>query len=397
MSEDFLSDVSEAVDNSTATSLTTPVTNEPKEPAPTTPTVLRDKGTDEATVNSLNELFDGPVPSESEIETPAVDNQTSKESSTAETEVGEETPREKSQEEILAAEDEKRKAEQEQRQPRKINDKALDTYLKLDDAGNYFLVDPKTQEPIIIATPGIARTHWDDLKRAGRHYRDQAENLAVKHLQLGKQFKALYEQHQQITKNALNPVAAVAKETGSSELDASNMITIMKGMNTDPLNTLKGLLTLAAQNGIDVSSLGTNITVDPATIKNTVNAALEERMGPVTNYVTKQQQDQAAAQEAQNFLRQYPAARDHVEVIAQAKSQFPDMTLPEIWLNITQHLRRREEKAQEQAATNSQNTQAAPVAKAKAPARRKVAPKPVDANMSFKQIGDLVAKEMDFK
>lgn len=329
MSDDFMNDISSAVENGgTLPVETTPVeqkSSAPKEVQPVKPNVTDTK----SVADELSNMFaknDPHAPVEQKEEKPAAKTPANEKG------VKEVEASEKSADGTVDKKDDQNK----QRRQRKGQEKLLDTFLKEDAEGN--LVNDAGE---VIALAGKSRTYYEGLKNEARKQRKAATDLAVSNMQLAQQFKQLYDEYKGISESATSPIQSIVKDTGFTESEASEAIKLMQHYKKDPIEAIKNLLTQAKMSGIDISKIGANISVDPAVIRNTVQSLLDERLKPLTDNVQEQTAQQAANREAQTFLETYPEARQFAPAIAEAKRQFPQMSLPEIWLRLREKIEER--------------------------------------------------------
>lgn len=219
----------------------------------------------------------------------------------------------------------------------------LDRFLRQDKDGNLIVGDG-----VIIATAGASRTYYENMKKEGRAARAQAEQLAISNFDLGKQFKALYSEYESI-KNS-SPIKALETQTGMSTVEIQDAVAIMKQYKTDPITAIKSLLTQASMRGIDLKSIGINGGIDAATVQRAIENAIESRLSSqqATAKDPATQAQEAAVQEAQDFLNAFPDAIPHANIIAKAKDRFPDETLPQLWAKFRIWQRTQQEKQQEQ-------------------------------------------------
>lgn len=219
----------------------------------------------------------------------------------------------------------------------------LDRFLRQDKDGNLIVGDG-----VVIATAGASRTYYENMKKEGRAARAEAERLALSNFDLGKQFKALYSEFEAI-KNT-SPVKALETQTGMTTVEIQDAVAIMKQYKTDPVTAIKSLLTQASMRGIDLKSIGINGGIDAATVQRAIENAIESRLSSqqATAKDPAAQAQEAAIQEAQDFLDAFPDAAPHTDVIAKAKDRFPDKSLAEIWYEFRVWQRKQQETQQEQ-------------------------------------------------
>lgn len=346
MSDDFLSDVAGAVDNggTLAPESAAPATPEPvAEPASVRPNTV-DVDARQRVENDMNKMFEDNDPhKEPEVVTK------SKEADEA-----------KAEAKVEAAEE---KPEQKQRS-RSQRGGYLDKFLKEDEHGNLLNDDGD-----VIATAGTSRNFYEGVKKEARKFRSAATELALSHKELAQQFKALYDEHQDVIKNGADPIQSIVKETGFSTHEGKEALALLRQYKKDPIGAIKGMLTQAKMSGIDVSQIGANIAVDPSMLRSTFETMIDEKLGKKDTVNPDQQAYETAAQEAASFLEKHPKARKFAKQIGEAKIRYPDMSLERIWYNIVGAAKSAREKAQSQQRQNStkhrkeppRKTQQAPV------------------------------------
>lgn len=369
MSDDFLSDVSAAVDNGgTVDTAPAPIT-EPAQTPQQTPQPVKPNVTEQGSVaDELSNMFDNATPDHLKSE---ADKQTT-----------EPNPAEKKQAEPNKALSKDTKP----RQQRKGQEKLLDTFLSEDESGN--LVN---NEGEVIALAGKSRTYYEGLKNEARKQRKAATDLAVQNMQLSQQFKKLYDEFKGISDKATSPLQSIVKETGFTETEATNAMRIMQQYKSNPIAAIKNMLTQAQMDGIDISQIGANISADPALMRQQFETMLDERLAPISQKTEQDTARQEAEQEAAQFLHTYPEAEPYQAAIGQAKMRFPDMSLPEIWLRIRREL---ENKPQQTERTSTMHRRkAAPKPKQPQRQQKVTTPNRDYSTMSFDEIAASIVKD----
>lgn len=263
----------------------------------------------------------------------------------------------------------------------------LDTFLKEDAQGNFVTANGE-----VIATAGKSREYLEGLKREGRNYRDAANRMALGNAQLSEKFKELYTEYATVRdqKNSFD----WKTETGFADNEAKEAVALMKEYKRDPINAIKMLLTSAKANGIDVSKIGANVTADPSVIKNMVQEMLSEQLAPLSQRATQEQQIASAQREVQDFFSEFPDAENFQEQIAAAKQEYPRMSLREIWLRFERALLARQGGQQQQRRTLKDRFSNRPNAK---PLQRTVT-MPTGTKdytkMSFQEIAEEIQKDL---
>jgi hypothetical protein len=369
MSDDFLNDVSSAIDNGGAIpqESSAPVINTAPQPAEQQKpqNVVPQKDVKTSVEDELSSMFEANDPHK-------------------EQEVKAKVPTQKVVENDHEDGGEEFQGTPRPRSPKSGQEKLLDTFLDEDEHGN--LVNKAGE---VIALAGKSRTYYEGMKSEARKQRQAANDLAVSNMQLSQQFKSLYDEYKGMSENGASPIQSIVKETGFSDKEAQEAVSLMQQYKRDPLSAIKNLLTQAKMSGIDVSKIGANISVDPAYLRQSMKELIDEQMGPISRNAEQDTAEKAATRQATEFLQQYPEAERFGSSIADAKMRFPQMSLSEIWLR----LRREIEK-------NSQ-TSPRPVTKhRKEPARRTsqrpakvLAPFRDYSKMSFAEIANSIKED----
>jgi hypothetical protein len=359
MSDEFLDDISSAVESSGEVKTESTVT-EPR----IVPEMNEHRDSTE-TENSLSDMFDASDPN---FEEPKVEEPAKVE--TVEP-VKEEVVKKKEEPATPAAPSTDK------------NERVLDTFLAEDAKGN--LVD---SDGNVIATTGKSRHSFERLKKEGRRQRNIASEATLKTMELSKQFKSLYDESQEIAKNGYsNPVQSIVKDSGVTETQAKMGLQLMKDYKQDPINAIKKLLTQAKIDGIDVGKIGANISVDPAMLRESVQQMFKDQQEANKPQATEATQQEQAAQVARDFLSNNPDSRPYVQTIVDAKTKFPNMSLEEVWHRVKIEIDKRAYK------DSKSDTMLRKPVPPKIPAR-KVTVAPVDyGNMTFAQIAESIEKE----
>ena len=378
MSDDFLNDVAAAVDSGG----TTPAvdTSDLVQDAPKTDTAIRDKtmtmpnqqgkSVDDVE-NELDNLFASKDPF---YKAPKQEEEKKDEAS------GKALSKEAEQKDEFKREPRDKTSEKSKKDD-KLSQRYLDRFLDTDDSGNLVNDDGE-----VIAAAGISRTYYEGLKKEARNFRQAAGRLAQANQELAGKFKELYDEYNGFAEKATDPVQSIVKETGFSDSEAKEAMNLLRVYKKDPITAIKSMLTQAKMGGIDISQIGANISVDPATMRSTLETLLDERM---KQQEPPSQQDTVdpAVQEAQTFLEKNPHARQFLKPIAEAKQRFPDMSYHDIWLELLSAL----DKASNKQPQN--NTKRRKKAKPAPQTRKVTVPRRDYGSMSFADIAKSVNED----
>ena len=240
--------------------------------------------------------------------------------------------------------------QQQQQQPAKETTPFLDRFLKQDEKGNLVLKDGT-----VIAMNGKSRAYYEGLKAEARSFRDNADKLALSSAQLARKFTELYEAHTELKNNS--GITSIVKETGMSQSEVQEGLRLMKSYKANPIEAIKSLLTQARMSGIDLSSIGINGGIDPATIARAIEAAKDVQQEKQTQLSEAEKSQQTAEKTVDEFFARNPEALDHVEIIAQAADKFPNESLDMIWYKYKIWMRNQRAALSEQEFNNPQQQQ----------------------------------------
>lgn len=364
MSDDFLSEVNAAVANAGVTpNVTEPVTND----QPTAPTPPSKDSKDIA--NDVLNIIDADGMAAERKEKAIAERKAKREQ-----EEKEKTPPVVAKEPVTQGVKQETKQDDKGAQPDRPY---LDTFLAENSAGD--LVGPGGH---IIAKAGESRRYFEGMKREGREARERGEQIAISMVKLNNKFKELYNEYTKLkSSDALRPIE---EQTGLSKQEVNEAVKIMKQLKADPINGVKSFLTRAKMSGIDLPSLGMNIDVDLATIRDVMADAAREAVTPKQEPPKDMKQIEAdALEEVKGFLARYPNVKENeLQAIAGAKKQFPHATLDELLFAYRKDQQRRYEEEQK-AKPITQRVIAQPK-----PKQRVSAPAQDFATMSFEQIAN---------
>lgn len=270
--------------------------------------------------------------------------------------------------------------------------------IRTDGKGN--LVDRKTGQ--VVARAGAEARMYQKMHRTTQAYeqlqiqqKDTNERL-TKAVEIGTQ---LFER----LKEMQNNVGEFAPEKhGLTREELVEAIGFAKSGKTDPVGTIKKLLTRAAAGGIDLTQIGlAGGNFDPKSLMDMVRQEIGNQMTPLrerTQRETEQERQtreaneslESSKKELNKFLGQNPEARQYLPVFQQVYSQpqFQHMSLGEVWSRLQLNLLRRAQaqQSQQRPANQSRNrNQRPPNGQSRPPVgSNKTALAPVD--MSYEDI-----------
>lgn len=217
--------------------------------------------------------------------------------------------------------------------------------VKPDKKGN--LVDPRTGK--IIAPAGPARRFYERMVNSERRL---GQMQIAENKRLGMMQEATHIiKHMQGQLDALNKQETIGKQLGLSPEEQTEFLQLAAKFkdNNTALDTVKYLLTKAAQRGIDIKSLGVTGAFDIKALTDEIAKKFE----PLTQTVQQQQNFQKAQNEVRteirNFLTTYPDAKDFLDVLSKMLQtpQFQGKSLEVAWLNLKNHLLERSRRAKQ--------------------------------------------------
>lgn len=223
--------------------------------------------------------------------------------------------------------------------------------VRADGRGN--LVDKKTGQ--IVARAGAEARMYQKLHRTNQAYgqlqaqHDDITGRLQKAVEIGTQlFDRVKELQAQ--RGETSP-----EKYGLSSSEAIEALNFAKEAKTDPVGTIKKLLTRAAAGGIDLSSIGlSGGNFDPKAFMDLIGQRIDTAMNPLKERsqreTAQQQQEREATERAEDakrtlnaFLAENPDAREYLPVFHQVYSnpKFQGMSLGEVWSRLQLNLMRR--------------------------------------------------------
>jgi|SRR5882672_3359993 len=259
-------------------------------------------------------------------------------------------------------------------------------------AGDIVDVDGK-----VLFARGRPRNAWSKLKKAWKEQQDISKGL-VQHAQTlasaGRQLLAQY--------NELKDTANFGASKGLTAQEAKEAVELMAHAKIDPKAAIRSILTKLHLAGTDLSDLGVTAPVDAREVAKYVveqqETARLKREGEVTTA-----RRNAAKEEAQAFLLANPGAVRYQGLIAKAKTDWPHMSLQQIWIELQKGARKALEKNNKQRRGNDDQRRGGERQLREPPARNgsrdrpngsKLSLKAVDPSRSFKQIGAELLRDL---
>lgn len=228
----------------------------------------------------------------------------------------------------------------------------LNTFLQENETGD--LIDHNNN---VIATKGPQRLYFERMKKEGRDALHRLEELAVSQYETREALQGLYEDYKELEKN--KTVDRFADLTMNDD-ETAIIRRLVPMFRTDPVAGIKALLTEVSARGTDLKKLGMNDALDVATVRNMVEqavgratAAKSKNIDTISDEQTSQQR-YSPQEQAERFLTQFPDAQPYVAQIAEAAKRFPQMSLPQIWLQLNRAIIASQERKQTQPAVRKQ-------------------------------------------
>lgn len=240
---------------------------------------------------------------------------------------------------------------------------------KADAQGNLLDSDGK-----VLFAAGKPRAVFEKLKKALYNSRDGNKRVAQEYEKVVSAGRVLLERY-----NALKEKSQLQVTHGLTDEEYKEALQYRALIKLDPKQAVRNMLTKLHMSGTDLSDIGVNQPIDAKALGEHLISQFEARQPK------QKTPEQSAREEAEGFLQRHPRAAPHIQMIAEAKTRFPHMTLDEIWTEILVNAARG--KQQQQKPTGPviprNNQPAARTDKTK----RFLSVKPADPNQSFEQIG----------
>lgn len=224
--------------------------------------------------------------------------------------------------------------------------------VRIDGRGN--IIDKATGQ--VVARAGREARYYQGMHKA-RQKVESTQAIATdmearlkKAVELG---TGLFERLQAVQQNGGGDWAP--DKHGLSDTEAREAYSFAREAKTDPVGTIKKLLTRAAAGGIDLSSIGlAGGNFDPKSLMDLVQGEISKHMKPLqerTQRETAQEQqarevkeaNEATTKELTDFLGQNPDAKNYLPIFQKVyeQPQFQHMTLGEVWARLQLNLLRR--------------------------------------------------------
>lgn len=390
MSDDFLSEIDEAVSGAPVTNTVTNTPIQTSTPAPTD-----NKSTKEVEADIYDALgFEDPTP-EPKAKTPEPTPEP-----IPEPKLKDEAAKEEAEETNNPAAEVERKAAEKKKSTDKPSAKPLDQFFKEDAKGNLV-----TAAGDIIAPAGIGRTTFENIRKEGRAFREQAIAANQQFRQLQEVARELNTRYQDMK---TNPTKDVAKHYDLDDQSFKQAITLAKEYQANPLQALKNILTRAAASGIKVNELGTSITADPAALRGVVEDTLRAQAASATPpEPSEEERIEKIQTEIALFYYNNRDAYQHEDKLAKILEAYPQLTLQAAWDQLQLYLAKQEptepvtntvtnpQLTQQQSQERRQANPANPANPTRhAPVQSPQKAEPDLASLSFAQIAEKLKKEI---
>lgn len=193
-----------------------------------------------------------------------------------------------------------------------------------DEQGN--VIDPKSRR-VLYEAGSDANTMFRQLRNT-QFQAAQAQRKLEEATRLGRQFE--------MQANAFQEANTVARDAKLSPTDQAAAMKIFAAYRTNPVQTLRALLTEAQASGTDLSEILDNVS---SIQTDAIQRLIDSKLAPLTEERTaRAQQDRHVADaraQLDTFLEEYPEAEQNldalVKVIENGKAQGRTLSLPEAW------------------------------------------------------------------
>jgi hypothetical protein len=256
--------------------------------------------------------------------------------------------------------------------------------LKSDAKGN--LINERGH---VIATAGRERRYFERAQKASNTVNQQSQYIR----DLETRTREL--ESVQNSNTALN---GLPQQLGLNGTEAELGLKLIKSYKTDPIGTIKYILTEAAASGHNINDL---IGRDGGIDMNAIGRMIDQRLQPVTEQYSQQQAMEQAKQEAQRqinqFYAKYPDAPTHEDVIGKMLQSDPTLSLEGAYaqllrvaqvhgLDFSQPLRPQLEAKQNAPLSSARKPSAPPSGRAPTATVPATNTMPVDANTSYENV-----------
>lgn len=223
-----------------------------------------------------------------------------------------------------------------------------------DGKGN--LIDKATGK--IVARAGSEARMYQKMHNTVKAYQHLEHTQRDTQSRLEKAIQLGTEMFNRIKTLQENQAATSPSKYGLNDMEAIEALNFAKEAKTDPVGTIKKLLTKAASSGIDLTSIGlSGGNFDPKSLMDLVRGEIGKAMNPLherSQRETAQEQQQREAKEREDqanrdltdFLGANPDARQFLPVFHQVYSQpqFQHMSLGEVWSRIQLNLLKNQQR-----------------------------------------------------
>lgn len=200
-----------------------------------------------------------------------------------------------------------------------------------DKAGNF--VD---EDGNIVVRAGKSRDIFVKIKKAWQSEQRKVMDITQ---EFNKVITAGRELHKKYTELQANKT--LAEQRGLTPEENQVAVDLAALNKIDPKQAVRKILTIAHGNGIDLSDLGVTGPLDAETV---AKQAVEKYLAAQKPVVKTD--EELAQEEADGFLKRWPDARQHVDLIVQAKERYPLMSFDQIWFEILWNAKRPQKQSQ---------------------------------------------------
>lgn len=216
-----------------------------------------------------------------------------------------------------------------------------DQRLRTDQRGN--LVDAQGR---IVARAGPERRFYEQLQSARKDLQQRDSELRTYQQNLMKAVNVARDLNTRY--QAMKEQGSAASRAGLSDQEHHTVLEFAKAYKANPLQAIKGILTRAAADGIDIQALSGS-GLDVHSLSQTLLEQVRGELQPLKQFTEQQQrereqqQEQARIQreaedEVASFINSNPDVVPYLPVIKQLNSRFPNASLNELWLHVQLYL-----------------------------------------------------------
>lgn len=202
----------------------------------------------------------------------------------------------------------------------------------LDELTRRYPEDPKTKDLVdnkgrVVARAGKERSLLERTKHALAAEQGKVKAVALQLRKVAEAGQLALEKYKEAKQQA-----EYYKTVGLDDKQAKEAIDLYARFNSDPKGALKYIMSKVHLAGVDLSDLGVTQPLDAKAI---ADEAIRRHLD--TTKPVEKTPIERATEEARSFLDRFPDSYDMRGIIAEAKRQYPDKTLDEIYVKLKVH------------------------------------------------------------